>query len=119
MRTIGVYTITGERRSDLKDSDDRKAIPNSSGQLPKVDTTGIIPNLEEEVTPDHTEIAVDLEAEAEASPLHKRIEAPTLALAPEIEKSRQKDQRVIWSRKLKVSRKKLEVLRRVLGALKT
>ena len=111
--------MAGEIKSDLKDSDDRKAILNSSGQLPKVETKGIIPDLVEEVTPDHIEMVVDLEAEAEASPLHKRIEAPTLALAPEIEKSRQKDQRVIWSRKLKVSRKKLEVSRRVLGALKT
>ena len=80
--------MAGERRSDLKDSDDRKAIPNSSGQLPKVDTTGIIPNLEEEVTPDHTEIAVDLEAEAEASPLHRKIKAPRLALAPTVERNR-------------------------------
>ena len=111
--------MAGERSSDPKASDDRRAIQNSSGRLPKVDTEEIIPNLVEEVTPDHIEMVVDLEEEAEASPLHKRIEAPTLALAPEIEKSRQKDQSVIWSRKLKVSRKKLEVLRRVLGALKT
>ena len=71
MRTIGVDSMAGERRSILKDSDDRKAIPNSSGQLPEIDTTGIIPNLVAGVTPDHIEIVVDLEAEAEASPLHK------------------------------------------------
>ena len=108
--------MAGERSSDQKASDDRRAILNSSGLLTKVDTKGIIPDLVEEVTPDHIEMAVDSEAEAEASPLHRKIEAPTLALAPVIEKSQQKDQRVIWSRKLKVSRKKLEVLRRVLEA---
>ena len=97
-RTIGVDTMAGERRSDLKDSDDRKAILNSSGQLPKVDTKGIIPDLGEEVAPDHTEIAVDSEADRiiEEFPLHRTIEAPTPELAPGIEKSRQKNQRVNW-----------------------
>ena len=39
--------------------------------------------------PDHIEMAADLEANQE-------IEAGALAPAPEIERSRQKDQRVIW-----------------------
>ena len=54
--------MIGERRSDLKDSDDRKVIQNSSGLLPKVDTKGTIPNLVEEVVPDHIEMVVDSEA---------------------------------------------------------
>ena len=81
--------MAGERRSDLKDSDDQKVIRNSSGLLPKVDTKGTIPDLVEGVAPGHTEIAVDSEAD-------RRIEAPALELAPVIEKSRQKNQRVIW-----------------------
>ena len=81
--------MIGERSSDLKASDDRKAIPNSSGQLPKVDTKGIIPDLVEEVTPDHTEIAVESEA-------NRGIEEPAPELALVIEKSRQKNQKVIW-----------------------
>ena len=108
--------VTGERRSNLKDSDDQKVIPGSSGRLPKEDTKGIVPDLGEEATPDHTEMIVDLEAEAEASPLHRRMETPTLELEPEIEKSRQKDQRATWSRKWKVWRRKLVVLRKVLEA---
>ena len=114
MRTIEADTPTGERRLNLKDSDDRKAIPNTSGQLPKGDITGTTPNLGEGATPDHIEIIVDLEAEAEASPLHKRIEAPTLALAPEIEKNQQKDQNLIYLRRLKPWRKKLEQLKQVI-----
>ena len=92
---IEVDMIIGERRSNPKDSDDRRVTQNSSGQPPKVDTKGIIPNLVEEavpdhtVVPDHTEMGADLEANQE-------IEALALALAPEIEKSRQRDQRVIW-----------------------
>ena len=88
MRMIGVDTMTGETRSNLKDSDDQRAIQNSSGRLPKEDTKGTIPDLAEEVTPDHIEITVDLEAEAEASALHKKIEVHILALAPEIERNR-------------------------------
>ena len=85
---IGVDTITGERRSNLKDSDDQRAIPDSSGRLPEEDTKGIIPDLVEGATPAHIEMVVDLEAEAEASPLHRKTEAPILALAPKIEKNR-------------------------------
>ena len=87
--------MAGERSSDPKASDDRRAIPNSSGQPQKVDTKGIIPNLVEEavpdhiVVPDHIEMGADLEANQE-------IEAGALALAPGIEKNRQRDQRVIW-----------------------
>ena len=91
----------GEIKSNLKDSDDQRATRNSSGQPQKVNTKGTIPNLVEEavpdhiivpdnmVVPDHIEMGADLEANQE-------IEAGALALAPEIEKSRQRDQRVIW-----------------------
>ena len=80
--------MIGERRSDLKASYDRRAIPNSSGLLPKVDTKGIIPDLVEEVVPDHIEMVVDSEA-------NREIEALALALALVIEKSRQRDRRAI------------------------
>ena len=92
--------MIGERRSDLKDSDDRKAIQNSSGLLPKIIEKETIPSSVEEVVPDHIEIAVDSEA-------NRKIEALALALALVIEKSRQRDKRVICLRKLKIWRKKL------------
>ena len=87
--------MAGERSSDPKASDDRRAIANSSGQPPKVDTKGIIPNLVEEAVPDHTVVTdhIEMGADLEAN---QEIEARALALAPGIEKSRQRDQRVIW-----------------------
>ena len=99
--TIEVDTIIGEIKSNLKDSEDQRAIQNSSGQPPKEDIKEIIPNLVEEVLPDqiivpdnmaildHIEMAADLEANQE-------IEAEALAPALEIERNRQRNQRVIW-----------------------
>ena len=60
MRMIEVDTMTGETRSNLKDSEDQRAIQNSSGRLPKEDTKGTAPDLAEEATLDHIEITADL-----------------------------------------------------------
>ena len=104
MMRIGVDMMTGERRSDLKVTDDRKVIQNSSGLLPKIIGKETIPSSAEEVVPDHIEIVVDSEA-------NRKIEKNRHSLA---EKSRQRDQRVICSRKLRLWRKKLELLRQAI-----
>ena len=89
----------GRIKSNLKDSEDRRAIRDSSGQPPEEDIFEIIPNLVEGVLPDqmtvpdnmvtrdHIEMAADSEA-------NRRIEAKALEMAQGIERNRQKSQRV-------------------------
>merc|ERR1712105_169755 len=106
--TIEVDTIIGETKSNLKDSEDRRATRNSSGQPQKVDTKGIIPDLVEEAIPDLITVPdnmvtldhIEMRAELGAN---LKIEAGAQAMAPGIEKNRQRDQRAIWKRKSKVS----------------
>ena len=81
----------GERRSDLKVTDDRKVIQNSSGLLPKIIGKETIPSSAEEVVPDHTEIIVDSEA-------NRKIEKSRHSALG----TRQKDQRVICIRRLRL-----------------
>ena len=99
--TTEVDTIIGEIKSNLKDSEDQRAIRNTSEQPLKEDIREIIPNLVEGVIPDqitvpdnmaiqdHIEMAADLEA-------NQRIEAELLAPVLEIEKNRPRNQKVIW-----------------------
>ena len=98
--TIGVDTIIGETKSNLKDSEDRRATRSSSGQPQEVDTKGIIPDLVEEAIPDQTIVPANMvvrdHIEMRAGlGANQGIEAGALAMAPGIEKSRQRDQRVI------------------------
>ena len=98
--TTEVDTTIGEIKSNLKDSEDQRAIRNTLGQPPKEDIKEIIPNLVEEVLPDqiivpdnmviqdHIEMAADLEA-------NRGIEAEALEMAQGIERNRQRSQRAI------------------------
>ena len=88
----------GRTKSNPKDSEDRRAIQDSSGQPLEEDIFEIIPNLVEEVLPDqiivpdnmeiqdHIEMAVGLEANLE-------IEAEAQEMEQEPERSRQRSQR--------------------------
>ena len=98
--TIEVDTTIGETKSNPKDSEDRRAIRSSSGQPQKEDITEIIPDLVEEAIPDQITVPanmvtrdhIEMRAGLGANP---GIEAGALAKAPGIEKSRQRNQRVI------------------------
>ena len=93
MTKIGVDMTIGERRSDLRVTDDRKVIQNSSGLHPKITGKEITLSSAEEVVQDHIEIIVDSEVNQK------------------IEKNLQRDQRVICLRRLRLWRKKLELSR--------
>ena len=99
MRIEADMTI-GEIKSNLKDLEDQRAIPNTSEQPLKEGIREIIPNLVEGVIPgliipdnmgiqDHIEMAVGLEANPE-------IEAEVPAMGQELERNRQRSQRVNW-----------------------
>ena len=98
---IEVDMTIGETKSNLKDSEDQRAIRDTSEQPLKEGIREIIPNLGEGVIPDqiivpdnmeiqdHIEMAADLEA-------NREIEAEALALGQGIERNRQRSQRVNW-----------------------
>ena len=96
--TIEADMTIGEIKSNLKDLEDQRAIPNTSEQPLKEGIREIIPNLVEGVIPDqiivpdnmeiqdHIEMAVGLEANLE-------IEAEVPAMGQELERNRQRSQR--------------------------
>ena len=91
----------GKTKSNPKDSEDRRAIRDSSGQPLEEDIFEIIPNLVEGVLPDQTIVPDSMVTRdhiemAANSEVNRRIEAEAPEMAQGIERNRQRSQKAIW-----------------------